>query len=61
MKPKLFIIALLALLVASCTLVPLPEPEKEEGKIVTIRVKIPEETRVAYDDATRTLSWQVGD
>ena len=61
MKPKLFIIALLALLVASCTLVPLPEPEKEVGKLVTISANIPEETRVAYEDATRKLSWQNGD
>ena len=61
MKPKLFIIALLALLVASCTLVPLPEPEKEVGQLVTISANIPEETRVAYEDDTRKLAWETGD
>ena len=61
MKLKLFIIALLALLVASCTLEPIPKPEQEAGKIVTISATVPGETRVAYDDDTRKLTWQTGD
>ena len=61
MKLKLFIIAWLALLVASCTLESIPEPKKEVGKLVTISANIPEETRVAHEDATRKLSWQNGD
>lgn len=61
MKPKLFIITLLALIVAGCTLEPMPEPEKEGGKMVTINAKVPSETRVAYNDDTRKLSWQIGD
>ena len=62
MKLKLLISALLALLVAGCTHnINLPEPAEEEGKMVTISATIPPETRVAYDDDTRTLSWQDGD
>ena len=61
MKLKLYIIALLALSVISCTREPLPELENGEGKIVTISATIPPETRVAYDDADRSLSWQIGD
>jgi hypothetical protein len=61
MKSKLFIITLLTLLVAGCTREPLPEPEREGGKIVIISATIPPETRVAYDDTDRSLSWQDGD
>ena len=61
MKSKLYIFALLALSVISCTREPLPEPEKEEAKIVTISASIPPETRVLYDDTDRSLSWQPGD
>jgi len=61
MKLKLFIIALLALLVASCTREPIPQLEEQGGKLVTISVTIPPETRVAYDDADCSLSWQTGD
>jgi len=64
MKFKSFIFTLLALLIASCTLQPVPEldePGKEEGKLVTINVTVSPETRVAYDDANRTLSWETGD
>jgi len=66
MKTKLFIITLLALLVAGCTLEPIPESEKERGKLVTITVTTPSETRVAYTDSDipgigGTLSWQTGD
>ena len=52
-KIILLIITLLALLVAGCIREPLPEPGKEEGKIVTISASIPAETRVTYDDDTR--------
>jgi len=64
MKFKSFIFTLLALLIASCTLQPVPEldePGKEEGKLVTINVTVSPETRVAYDDANRTLAWETGD
>ena len=64
MKFKSFIFTLLALLIASCTLQPVPEldePGKEEGRLVTINVTVSPETRVAYDDANRTLSWESGD
>ncbi len=64
MKFKSFIFTLLALLIASCTLQPVPEldePGKEEGKLVTINVTISPETRVTYDDANRTLAWEDGD
>ncbi len=66
MKPKLFIISLLAILVAGCTREPLPEPEKEGGKLVTISARIPPETRVTYTDSDvpgsgGTLAWQSGD
>jgi hypothetical protein len=66
MKPKLFIITLLALIVAGCTLEPIPEPEKEGGKIVTITATISPETRVAYEDSNTpgiggTLEWQTDD
>lgn len=61
MKPKLFIIALLAILVASCTLEPLPIPIEEGENVVTISVSIPAETRVAYDDATLKLAWESED
>jgi len=61
MKLKLSILALLALLIAGCNREPLPVPLEEGGKIVTISVYISPETRVAYDDANRTLSWESGD
>ncbi|MBP6947636.1 MAG: hypothetical protein KBB35_00910 [Bacteroidales bacterium] len=61
MKPKLFIIILLAIMVAGCTLEPIPKPGQEEGKIVTISASIPADTRVSYNDGTRKLSWQTGD
>jgi hypothetical protein len=68
MKPKLFIFALLALLVASCTdEIDIPEPAtkepkaEKEGEMVTINASIPQEARVAYDDANLSLSWQDND
>ncbi len=62
MKLKLFIIALLALLVASCERnIDIPEPDKDGGRIVTISATLPQETRVAYDDATLKLTWETGD
>ncbi len=65
MKPKLFIFALLVLLVANCTRTPLPELGKEETKVVTIKVDIDPKTRVAYNDAPYgeqgSLSWQEND
>ena len=60
-KLKLFITTLLALLVAGCTLEPIPEPEKEVGKIVTISATIPADTRVSYNDGTGKLAWESGD
>jgi len=56
MKLRLFIITLLALMVAGCTLEPIPKPEQEEGKIVTISASIPDDTRVSYNDGTRKLT-----
>ena len=57
MKFKLFLFALIALLMASCAREPLPEPNiEQEGKLVTIRAAIPQETRVSYDDATLKLA-----
>ena len=62
MKFKLFLFALIALLMASCAREPLPEPNiEQEGKLVTIRAAIPQETRVSYDDATLKLAWEPGD
>ena len=65
MKPKLFIIALLTLLAASCTRAPIPELENGEAKVVTIKVDIAPETRVVYNDAPYgqqgLLSWQEND
>jgi hypothetical protein len=62
MKLKLFIITLLAIMVAGCTLdEPIPEPKKEMGKMVTITATISPETRVAYNDDTRKLAWETGD
>jgi len=66
MKLRLFIITLLAIMVASCTLEPIPKPEQEGGKMVTIIVKMPAETRVAYEDSNTpglggTLTWETGD
>ncbi|MGI5847354.1 MAG: fimbrillin family protein [Candidatus Cryptobacteroides sp.] len=62
MKFKLYTFALLALLVASCERdIDIPEPEKSEGKIVTISATISPETRVAYTESTRALSWEAGD
>ncbi len=63
MKFKLFILALIPLLVASCSREPLPIPVEEEGKIITIKVDIAPETRVAYSGGTGNdaLSWETGD
>jgi len=66
MKLRLFIITLLALIVASCTLEPIPKPEQEGGRIVTITATIPAETRVTYTDSDipgngGTLAWETGD
>jgi hypothetical protein len=61
MKPKLFIITLLTLLVAGCTREPIPQLEEQGGKLVTISATIPPETRVLYDDTDRSLAWQSGD
>ncbi len=61
MKSKLYIFALLALSVISCTRELLPEPEEQGGNLVTISATIPPETRVLYDDTDRSLSWQPGD
>jgi hypothetical protein len=63
MKPKLFIIALLIILVDGCTRAPLPELENGEAKVVTIKVDIAPETRVVYDGGTgnNVLSWQEND
>jgi hypothetical protein len=61
MKIKLFIFALLALLVTSCTGDAFPEPSKKERKTVTINVLISPETRVTYNDANLKLAWESGD
>ncbi|HPB89294.1 MAG TPA: hypothetical protein PL115_00185 [Bacteroidales bacterium] len=61
MKLKLFIIALLALFVASCTREVLPDPVDQGEKIVTINATIPGETRVAYEDVNRKLTWEEND
>ena len=61
MKFKLFSITLLAIMVVGCTLEPIPEPEQEEEKIVTISASIPADTRVSYNDGTRKLAWESGD
>ena len=66
MRPKLFIIAMLALTLSSCTRDILPEPPKQEGNIVTISATIPPETRVAYTNTYTpgsggTLAWQAND
>jgi hypothetical protein len=63
MRFKLFIFTLLALSAVSCTREILPEPAQaeEEGKMVTISATIPQETRVAYNDATLKLAWEKND
>jgi hypothetical protein len=67
MKFKLFLFALLALLMASCAREPLPEPNiEQEGKLVTIRATIPSDTKVSYEDSNipgngGTLAWESGD
>jgi len=61
MKLKLFIITLLAIMMAGCTLETIPKPEQEEGKIVTISANISPDTRVSYNDGTRKLAWESGD
>ncbi len=69
MKFKLSICSictLLALLAASCTREPLPEPVEQEGGVVIIEASIPPETRVLYTDSNTpgeggTLSWQTSD
>ncbi|MGI6572950.1 MAG: hypothetical protein ACOX19_05970 [Fermentimonas sp.] len=63
MKIKPFIFALLALLTASCTRdinVPEPAAAKERGTVI-INAAIPQQTRVAYDDATLKLAWENND
>jgi len=61
-KPSIYsICALLALLTASCTREPLPEPAEQEGDIVTITATIPEETRVFYNDNALKLTWEQND
>ena len=61
MKIKLFIFALLALLVTSCTGDAFPEPSEKERKTITINVLISPETRVTYNDANLKLAWESGD
>ncbi len=62
MKLKLYIIALLALFVASCTREFFPESNNEQGeRLVTISATIPSETKVSYDDGTVKLAWETGD
>ena len=62
MRFKLFIFALLALLVANCTLEdPFNPVEEKGGKRVTISADIPQETRVSYNDATLKLAWESND
>ena len=63
MKFKLFTLVFLALLTASCTQdIIIPEPAEKEGETVIINATIPqEETRVAYNDGMRKLSWQTDD
>jgi|ADurb_Cas_03_Slu_FD_contig_123_38511_length_2304_multi_3_in_0_out_0_1 hypothetical protein len=64
MKFKSVIFTLLAILVASCTLEPIPEPVVEqEENIVTTNVAISPETRVTYTGGTgnNVLSWEGGD
>ncbi|MGI5847353.1 MAG: fimbrillin family protein [Candidatus Cryptobacteroides sp.] len=62
MKFKLFIFALLALMTASCTQeIDILELAEKAGEMITIDVSIPQETRVAYDDATLKLSWEAND
>ncbi len=58
MKLKLFTFTLLSLLLASCTIQPLPELDEREGKLVTINVTVSPETRVAYNDANLSLAWE---
>ncbi len=66
-KPSIYsICALLALLAASCTREPLPEPGEQEGGVVIIEASIPPETRVLYTDSNTpgsggSLGWQIGD
>jgi hypothetical protein len=61
LKPKLFIFALLAMVMAGCTHEPLPEPMVKGEEIVTINATMAPETRVAYDDGTRKLMWESQD
>lgn len=62
MKFKLIFFALLTLLIASCTREILPEPEGQEGELVTISATISPETRISYTDgAPGTLAWESGD
>lgn len=59
MKLRLFIIAILAILVASCTREPLPELEENGNNIISISATIAPETRVSYTDGI--LAWQTDD
>ena len=64
MKFKSFIFTLLAILVAGCTLEPIPESiVEQEENIVTTNVAISPETRVTYTGGTgnNVLSWESGD
>ena len=61
MRIKLFIFALITLLVTSCARENLHEPALEESRFVTISATLEPQTRVFYDDATRKLSWQDND
>ena len=66
MKLKLLLFALLALIVANCTLDDPAVPMENEGKVVTVSVNLSPETRVLYDDSqvgstAGALSWQTGD
>lgn len=66
MKLKLLLFALLALIVANCTLGDPAVPTENEINEVTVSVTLSPETRVLYDDSQvgstpGALSWQTGD
>ncbi len=66
MKLKFLLFALLALIVANCTLNDPAVPMENEGKEVTVSVTLSPETRVLYDDSQvgntpGALSWQTDD
>jgi hypothetical protein len=66
MKPKLFIITLLTLLVAGCTREPIPQLEEQGGKLVTISATIRRRpasymmtpTAASHGRAATKSSWQ---